>query len=159
MGFNGKILKKIREEKGVTQMQLCHAVNLHQSLYSKYERGIVKNVPADKVKKISDYFGVPYEIFFGELKEDEPERIDVHVHVTMGNKIVLTEEEYLRSKGPMPDIIVAYEYMTQKGKKRDWKYGDEMYGGTATPKWWANLPNGHNLKMVREAVYVRVEDA
>ena len=90
-------------------------------------------------------------------------------------KIVLTEDEYLllmgrllqlqddvkllkaRSKGPMPDSIVAYEYMTQKGKQRHWKYGDEMYGGTSTPKWWANLPNGHNLKMVREAVYVRVD--
>jgi transcriptional regulator with XRE-family HTH domain len=91
MGFNGKILKKIREQKGVTQMQLCHAINLHQSLYSKYERGIVQNVPADKVKKISDYLGVPYESFFVELKENEPvlinqtsgipERIDVHVHV------------------------------------------------------------------------------
>ena len=89
MGFNGKILKKIREQKGVTQVELCHAVNLHQSLYSKYERGIVQNVPADKVKKISDYFGVPYESFFGEFDEPVlfnqtsgiPERIDVHVHV------------------------------------------------------------------------------
>jgi len=86
MGFNGKILKKIREQKGVTQMQLCHAINLHQSLYSKYERGIVQNVPADKVKKISDYLGVPYESFFGEFDEpvfdiDVPKRLDVHVHV------------------------------------------------------------------------------
>ena len=93
MGFNGKILKKIREEKGVTQVQLCDATNLDQSLYSKYERGIVQNVTAAKVKKISDYLGVPYESFFAELKEDEPvlinqtsgipERIDVHVHVTI----------------------------------------------------------------------------
>ena len=86
MGFNGKILKKIREQKGVTQMQLCHAINLHQSLYSKYERGIVQNVPADKVKKISDYLGVPYKSFFGEFDEpvfdiDVPKRVDVHVHV------------------------------------------------------------------------------
>lgn len=89
MGFNGKILKKIREQKGVTQLDLCHAINLHQSLYSKYERGIVQNVPADKVKKISDYLGVPYESFFGEFDEPVlinqtsgiPERIDVHVHV------------------------------------------------------------------------------
>jgi transcriptional regulator with XRE-family HTH domain len=88
MGFNGKILKKIREQKGVTQMQLCHAINLHQSLYSKYERGIVQNVPADKVKKISDYLGVPYETFFAESEEDKsvfdidvPKRVDVHVHV------------------------------------------------------------------------------
>ena len=87
MGFNGKILKKIREEKGVTQVQLCDATNLDQASYSKYERAVVKNPPAVKVKAIADYLGVPYESFF----EDEPvlinqtsgipERIDVHVHV------------------------------------------------------------------------------
>ena len=91
MGFNGKILKKIREEKGMTQMQLCHAVNLHQSLYSKYERGVVKGPPAAAIKDIADYLGVPYESFFAQIEENEPvlinqtsgipERIDVHVHV------------------------------------------------------------------------------
>jgi transcriptional regulator with XRE-family HTH domain len=88
MGFNGKILKKIREQKGVTQMQLCHAINLDQSSYSKYERTIVKNPPAEKVKVIADYLGVPYETFFAEIEEDKsvfdidvPKRVDVHVHV------------------------------------------------------------------------------
>ena len=93
MGFNGKILKKIREEKGVTQVELCDATNLDQASYSKYERAVVKNPPAVKVKAIADYLGVPYESFFAELKEEEPvfinqtsgipERIDVHVHVTI----------------------------------------------------------------------------
>jgi len=91
MGFNGKILKKIREQKDVTQVKLCRALKLHQSLYSKYERGKVKEPPATIIKQIADYLGVPYESFFVELKENEPvlinqtsgipERIDVHVHV------------------------------------------------------------------------------
>jgi transcriptional regulator with XRE-family HTH domain len=89
MGFNGKILKKVREQKGVTQMQLCRALKLHQSLYSKYERGKVKEPPATTIKQIADYLGVPYESFFGESDEPVlinqtsgiPERIDVHVHV------------------------------------------------------------------------------
>jgi len=70
MGFNGKILKKIREQKGVTQMQLCHAINLHQSLYSKYERGVVKEPPATVIKDIADYLGLPYESFFSELRKE-----------------------------------------------------------------------------------------
>ena len=89
MGFNGKILKKIREQKGVTQVKLCRALKLHQSLYSKYERGKVKEPPATIIKQIADYLGVPYESFFGEFDEPVlfnqtsgiPERIDVHVHV------------------------------------------------------------------------------
>jgi hypothetical protein len=58
----------------------------------------------------------------------------------------------------MPNILVAYEYMTQNGTRRHWKHGDEMYGGTSTPKWWADLPNGHQLNIVREAVYIKVEE-
>ena len=91
MNFNGKILKQIREEKGVTQVQLCDATNLDQATYSKYERAIIKNPPAVKVKAIADYLDVPYESFFAELKENKPEltnskltipsHIDVYVHV------------------------------------------------------------------------------
>ena len=91
VNFNGKLLKKIREQKGLIQTEICDAINLHQSLYSKYERAVVKNPPAVKVKAIADYLGVPYESFFGEFEEDEPvlinqtsgipERIDVYVHV------------------------------------------------------------------------------
>ena len=89
MGFNGKILKKIREQKDVTQVQLCHATNLDQSLLSKYETGQVKDPSAKRIKQFADYLGVPYESFFGEFDEPVlinqtsgiPERIDVHVHV------------------------------------------------------------------------------
>ena len=91
MQFNGKILKKVREQRGIIQTEICDAINLHQSLYSKYERGVVKEPPATVIKDIADYLGMPYESFFGELKEDEPvlinqtsgilERIDVHVHI------------------------------------------------------------------------------
>jgi transcriptional regulator with XRE-family HTH domain len=88
MQFNGKILKKIREEKDVTQVKLCRALKLHQSLYSKYERGKVKEPPATIIKQIADYLGVPYENFFGETadklintRSNIPERIDVHVHI------------------------------------------------------------------------------
>lgn len=58
---------------------------------------------------------------------------------------------------PMPDEIIAYEYITQKGRQRHWKYGDEGYGGSVSPKWWRDLPRGHNLDMIRQAVYRRVE--
>ena len=91
MNFNGKILKKIREQKGVTQVQLCDATNLDQSLLSKYETSIVKDPSAKRIKQFADYLGVPYESFFGEFEEDEPalinqtsdisKRIDVYVHV------------------------------------------------------------------------------
>lgn len=88
MQFNGKILKKVREQRGIIQTEICNAINLHQSLYSKYERGVVKEPPATVIKDIADYLGLPYESFFGETADEPintrsniPERIDVHVHI------------------------------------------------------------------------------
>ena len=91
MQFNGKILKKVREQRGIIQREICDAINLHQSLYSKYERGVVKEPPATVIKDIADYLSLPYENFFAKLEDDEPvlinqtssipERIDVHVHI------------------------------------------------------------------------------
>lgn len=88
MQFNGKILKKVREQRGIFQTEICDAINLHQSLYSKYERGVVKEPPATVIKDIADYLGLPYESFFGETIDEPintrsniPERIDVHVHI------------------------------------------------------------------------------
>lgn len=90
--FNGKILRKVREERGITQTALCQDLDLDQGTYSKYERGVVKNPPATKVKEFAEYFDVPYESFFAEMEKENilikgnsniPERIDVHVHVTI----------------------------------------------------------------------------
>jgi len=88
--FNGKILRKVREERGITQIALCQDLGLDQASYSKYERGVVKNPPAAKVKEFAKYFDVPYESFFAEMEKENilikrnssiPERIDVHIHV------------------------------------------------------------------------------
>ena len=91
MQFNGRILRKIRKEKSISQVALCKDLNLNQSLFSKYETGIVKDPSAKRIKQFADYLGVPYESFFAKLKDDEPvlinqtssipERIDVHVHI------------------------------------------------------------------------------
>jgi transcriptional regulator with XRE-family HTH domain len=90
--FNGKTLQKFRQERGITQTALCRDLGLTQSCYSKYERGIVKSPSAATVKEFADYFDVPYESFFAEMEQENigmktnssiPERIDVHIHVTI----------------------------------------------------------------------------
>jgi transcriptional regulator with XRE-family HTH domain len=73
MQFNGKILQKLRYEKGITQQVLCRDLQLEQPVYSRYERGAIKNPPATKVKQFAEYFDVPYESFFNET-EEKPEK-------------------------------------------------------------------------------------
>jgi transcriptional regulator with XRE-family HTH domain len=79
MKFNGKILKKIREQKHVNQIDLCNAINCSQSLLSMYER--CSRMPrVYRIKQIADYLGVPYETFFGETEKDlRPQRIAITI--------------------------------------------------------------------------------
>lgn len=74
----------------------------------------------------------------------------------MKRKIREFEDQLQNEENPMPEEIVAYEYLVDTGIKRDWKHGDEGYGRNS-PKWWRELPQGHNLKMVRQAKYKKVK--
>jgi transcriptional regulator with XRE-family HTH domain len=53
----GKTIKKIREEKGLTQQQIAELVHMHRSNYSKVENG-ERELSVDAVNKIAKYFGM-----------------------------------------------------------------------------------------------------
>jgi transcriptional regulator with XRE-family HTH domain len=53
----GKTIKKIREEKGLTQQQVAELVHMHRSNYSKVENG-ERELSVDAVNKIAKYFGM-----------------------------------------------------------------------------------------------------
>jgi transcriptional regulator with XRE-family HTH domain len=65
--FNGRKLRYIREQRGVSQLELSKACEVPQSLLSKYERGEVKSPPASAVQAFADYFNVAYGYFFGDV--------------------------------------------------------------------------------------------
>jgi transcriptional regulator with XRE-family HTH domain len=53
----GKIIKKIREEKRLTQQQIAELVNMHRSNYSRVETG-ERELSIDAINKIAKYFGM-----------------------------------------------------------------------------------------------------
>lgn len=53
----GKIIKAIREDKGLTQQQVAELVNMHRSNYSKVESG-ERDLSIDAVNKVAKYFGM-----------------------------------------------------------------------------------------------------
>lgn len=147
MKFNGKILKKIREQRGIIQTEICDAINLHQSLYSKYERGIVQNVPADKVKKISDYFGVPYETFFGETEKDlRPQRIAITIKQARLNACLTQGEAAEKLKMPQTTLCHYERNMCRPSAER-FENLCELYGVSTTDVIW---PSGQNRQRVAE---------
>lgn len=73
----GKLVKKIRMEKGITQLELGKMIGLSEGTMSKIENGIrTPDIPL--IEKLAPALGVPYSrLFFYENETD------------------LTEEEFL----------------------------------------------------------------
>ena len=58
------ILRKLREERGLTQKQVADYLNLDRSTYSYYETGRTK-VSADTVVKLAHFYQVRYTTLLG----------------------------------------------------------------------------------------------
>ncbi len=56
-------LKKLREEKGLSQTQLANLVGLKQTTISQYEKGS-RTPDLTRAKKISDALGITLDEFF-----------------------------------------------------------------------------------------------
>lgn len=53
----GQNIKRIREEKGMTQQQVAELINMHRSNYSKIESG-QREISVDALNKVAKYFGM-----------------------------------------------------------------------------------------------------
>jgi transcriptional regulator with XRE-family HTH domain len=54
----GERIKKLREEKCLTQEELARLLNTTKQTISKYEKGIVTNIPSDKLEEMMKIFDV-----------------------------------------------------------------------------------------------------
>ena len=62
MSFASK-LKKLREDKGISQLELSKQIGVSPSSITMYEQG--ERIPRDYVKiRIAEYFGVTVESIF-----------------------------------------------------------------------------------------------
>lgn len=68
-----KILKKIRENKGISQEQLAFKANLHRTYISQLERGL-KSITVKTLFKITESLEVEIDDFI-KLVADELENI------------------------------------------------------------------------------------
>jgi len=53
----GKTIRKIREQKGFTQLQIADLIHMHRSNYSKVESGL-REPSIDALNKIAKHFGI-----------------------------------------------------------------------------------------------------
>ena len=61
----GDRIRKLRELKGLTQEELAKLLNTKRQTISKYEKGIVTNIPSDRLEEIADILETTPEYILG----------------------------------------------------------------------------------------------
>jgi transcriptional regulator with XRE-family HTH domain len=71
----GERLKRLREEKEVSQKDLGKAISIHERVVGYWESGNRFPRNEDMLNKIADYFGVSTDYLVGRTKQRNPKRV------------------------------------------------------------------------------------
>lgn len=69
----GKKLASLRKDRQMTQLELAEALDMTRSMICYYESW-ARNPTIEAVKKVADYFEVPFEDLIAESKEKSKKR-------------------------------------------------------------------------------------
>ena len=61
----GSIIKRLREEKGFSQVELARKIGVSKQTLYKYEKNIVTNIPSDKIEALAKALGTTPEVLMG----------------------------------------------------------------------------------------------
>lgn len=64
-----RLLKRIRQEKGIRQVELADRLDVPQSFVSKYESGD-RRLDILELRKVCEAIGIPFEEFIQELEKN-----------------------------------------------------------------------------------------
>lgn len=87
----GERIRKLRIDKGISQSELAKRLNTTKQTISKYEKGIVTNIPSDKIEAMASLFGVSPQHILGwdeAIKKDPVGTAERHFEV-------LTDESFI----------------------------------------------------------------
>lgn len=71
----GLNIKRLREEKGLTQQQIAELINMHRSNYSKIESG-QREISIEALEKIAKHFGMTIDQLV-HMEGDAPKEVTI----------------------------------------------------------------------------------
>lgn len=87
----GRRIYLLRTEKRMTMEDLAKKVGVQKSAINKYEKGIVKQIPADRLKRIADVLGTSAKYL--RKGDSGCDLFDLPMYDAEGNPIEYTEQE------------------------------------------------------------------
>lgn len=112
-------LKKLREEKKITQEKLSSLVGIDRTTISKIESGD-RELTLDHLQRLSKFFGVSYDYILGT--SDERKNKVVFTDVTQDGKITKIQMEFLKrvedlNVKDMEQVFDYIDFLKSKGSK------------------------------------------
>lgn len=87
-------IKRLRKEKGITQAELADRLNTTKQTISKYEKGIVTNIPSDRVEALARILETTPEYILGWDQEKTEKNNDVIAEVVVKMR---TDEDFFNA--------------------------------------------------------------
>ena len=108
----GKIIKKARIEKGLTQQALGEIVGVQKSAIAKYENGRIVNIKRSTLQKIASALNIrPSELLFEESPE---ETADFHVRIITDFELMDALKDYYKLSTENQKIVRELIYNLKK---------------------------------------------
>ncbi len=68
----GDRIKDLRKAKGITQIEMARLLSTTKQTISKYEKGIVTNIPSDRIEAMAKILDTTPEYILGWEDEEKP---------------------------------------------------------------------------------------
>lgn len=109
----GKIIKKARLEKNLTQQALGEMVGVQKSAIAKYENGRIVNIKRSTLQKIANALNIrPSELLFEE--ESPEETADLHVRIITDFELMDALKDYYKLSPKNQKIVRELIYNLKK---------------------------------------------
>lgn len=105
----GERIRKLRTAKGISQSELAKRLNTTKQTISKYEKGIVTNIPSDRIEIMANLFGVSPQHILGwdeAIKKDPVATAERHFEVLMDEDFISMFDDF-RSLSPKQRKLVT----------------------------------------------------
>lgn len=115
----GDILRKLRNNKGLSQKELTDRLNINRSTYARYETSSTQP-DFDTLAKLSDFYGVSVDYILGrENKNQQNPEIDPEFEAWLNDpRIAKMYSEFKESSEERQEaLLAAWEYLKSLDKK------------------------------------------
>lgn len=111
----GATIKKLRQEKGMTQEELGQLLGVKKAAVQKYESGQVQNLKHETIKKLCEVFGKNPSVFIfneAEILNEEQLRYEVglieQIQKTYGKEVIQLLESFISLDDAMKAKVIDY---------------------------------------------------